>query len=49
MKSLELSTFQTYPDVVQAAKEAFAEKRRGELAEDVITHLADAITQLYES
>jgi hypothetical protein len=29
---------------LQAAKVAFAEKRRGELAEDVISHLADAIT-----
>jgi ATP-dependent NAD(P)H-hydrate dehydratase len=35
--------------VRQAAKVAFAEKRRGELAEDVISHLADAITDLYES
>lgn len=35
--------------LLQAAKVAFAEKRRGELAEDVITHLADAITDLYES
>ena len=35
--------------LLQAAKVAFAEKRRGELAEDVITHLADAIMELYES
>lgn len=35
--------------VLQAAKVAFAEKRRGELAEDVISHLADAIADLYES
>lgn len=33
----------------QAAKVAFEEKRRGELAEDVIRHLSDAIAELYES
>lgn len=36
-------------NVLQAAKTAFAEKRRGELAEDVITHLANAVAELYES
>lgn len=35
--------------VRQAAKVAFEEKRRGELAEDVIRHLSDAIAELYES
>lgn len=35
--------------VLQAANLAFGEKRRGELAEDVIDRLADAICSLYEN
>jgi ATP-dependent NAD(P)H-hydrate dehydratase len=35
--------------VRQAAKAAFKEKRRSELAADVIAHLGDAIEELYES
>ena len=34
---------------MQAAKAAFKEKRRSELAGDIIAHLGAAIEELYES